>query len=577
MPQFEFKLRHYFKSAFNIRCRNNRKKQRVTHLIFKTKPYQHQLAAFERFKDETYGAIFFEQRLGKAKTTLDIAAHKYRTKNIDSLLLISPNGVHRQWALDAIPEHLPEDVRGEVVLWNTSKIKQKGIRQQLKDLLNYTEGLRILSINIDAVNTSEFKAYANAFFRGHKVMSVVDESSDLSNDKSKRTEAAVKIRKASRFRFILDGTPVAAGPMGLYGQCEFLSPSALGFESFMAFKANYAELVKKDFGERDKKCPDCLGVGHKQGVSCERCWGSGYVGRHRVQVIATHVNEKGETVRHYRNLDELKEKLDKFSMRLTRAECYDLPPKIYQKLYFELTSQQRRHYENLREKYVTELKNGNSVTAAMVLVRYLRLQQVASGFLPSEAELLTCSACHGQDDFCQVCAGVGLVEAPVSKNIEVIDGGNPRLDLLIDQVTKLPGQGVVWAHFDYDIDTVVSALRGLDKRVVQYDGRVSDSAKTEAVRAFQGGEADVFVAKPRSAGRGHDLDQANWTVYYSHGFSLRMRLQSEDRAQSLRKKQSVLYLDLVGTDTVDERIVTALRTGKQLSDIIIGDKAEEWL
>ena len=95
--------------------------------------------------------------------------------------------------------------------------------------------------------------------------------------------------------------------------------------------------------------------------------------------------------------------------------------------------------------------------------------------------------------------------------------------------------------------------------------------------AFQAGHADLFVAKQRSAGRGQDLARAEWSCYYSHGWSLRMRLQSEDRAQSLKKTTSVGYLDLVGVDTVDERIVAALRAGKRLSDTITGDRPEDWL
>ena len=553
---------------------------------FKTVPYAHQLAAFERFKDDRYAAVFFEQRLGKAKLALDIAAHKYRTGTIDSLLIVSPLGVDHQWINDAIPEHLHDNTNYKAFLWRASKVKQKAVRAQLKELLDYRDGLRVLAINVDALDTKEFcdpaSGYAQFFFKGHRVMTVIDESSDIGEARSVRTKKAIRLGRASRARLILDGTPAAAGPLGLFGQCLFLSPEALGFDSFVTFRAHYAELETRDFGDRTRPCPDCKdadgkGTGwHSEGettTKCGRCWGTGLVGKTETKLVKTHL-ENGEKVKSYKNLDELSNKLSKFSIRLTRAECYDLPPKIYNKLYFELQGDQRRIYDDLRERYRAELKSGAVVTVAMALTRLLRLQQVASGFLPSEAKLAPCPECEG--DACLRCEGLGFVVEDDEPKVELL-GVNPRLDLFLTELAKLPGPGIVWAHFNHDVDCVVAAAREAGRMVVQFDGRVNAKDKVTAVLTFQGGEADLFVGKPRSAGRGHDLARAEWVMYYSHGWSLKMRLQSEDRAQSLKKTTSTSYLDLVGVDTVDAKVVAALRAGKRLSDTIIGDKMEDWL
>ena len=561
--------------------------------MFKIAPWKHQADSFERFKDRPYAALFLEQRLGKTAVALAIAAHKYLRGEIDSLLIIAPNDVHYQWIKDAIPEHL--SVPYQAVLWRASKIKQVGIRKQLKELLAYKDGLRILAINIDALDTKEFNdkeaGYANFFFKGHRVMAVLDESSDISEMKSTRTKMAIKIGRASRVRLILDGTPATAGPMGLYGQCEFLTPAALGFDSFVTFRAHHAELEVRDFGDRIRACPDCKETpSAKKGtgwisasvagnndveVKCRRCWGSGMVGKTETKLIKTH-EVNGEKVKLYKNLDELNAKLARFSVRLTRAEAYDLPPKIYNKLYFELEGDQKRVYEDLRNRYRAELGSGAIVTVPMVLTRYLRLQQVASGFLPSESVAESCQ-CAGTDADCPWCEGLGYVVKEDAPRVEVLKE-NPRLKVFLDDVLKKQsGPGIVWAHFNHDIDELVKLGRNAGRAVVQFDGRVTPKDKATAVSAFQGGEADLFVAKPRSAGRGHDLARAEWVAYYSHGWSLRMRLQSEDRAQSLKKTSPVSYLDLVGVDTVDEKIVTALRAGRRLSDVITGDRMEEWL
>lgn len=530
---------------------------------FKTEPYKHQLDAFNRFKDSQYFALFFEQRVGKSKTVIDIAAEKYRTGEIDSLLVIAPNGVHRQWTADALPEHMPDDTNYRAELWNAQKVKQVGVKERLRALLSHV-GLRVLSVNIDAIQTEEFKGYANAFFRGHRVMTVVDESSDIASEKATRTKMAWRIGRKSRVRALLDGTPVAAGPLGLYGQCEFLGPATLGFTSYFAFKAHFAELKRCDFGERDKPCPECKKTGVVNGVRCPRCFGNKFIGRNQASVVQG-----------YQNLPELKRRLAPFAMRVLRSQCHDLPPKIYEKIYFDLAPETTRFYQQLRDKFVAELKSGIRITAPMVLTRYLRLQQVSSGFVPVGVSVSPCPLCDGSDLLCEACEGLGVVETG-EEHYEPT-GPNSRLEAFRGAIAKLEGQGVVWCKFNYDVDSVVAMGQETGRRVVQYDGRIGASEKAQAVTAFQGGKADWFVAKPRSAGRGHDLAVANWTVYYSHDWSLRMRLQSEDRAQSLKKTDSVLYLDLVATDTVDDKIVNALRERKRISDMITGDNPEKWL
>ena len=540
--------------------------------VFKTTPYEHQLRDYERFKDEEFFGLLYEQRCGKTKVALDITAHKFRRGEIDSLLVIAPNGVHYQWIQDAIPEHLPDDVAARCFLWRSGHQHRVYAKKQLAELLVYQKGLRVLAVNVDAILTTDLRAYLTEFFRGHRVMTVVDESCDIANRTAKRTEMALKIGRRSRVRVILDGTPVAAGPLGLFSQCDFLSPDALGFRSFYAFQARYAELETRDVGDRTKNCPDCLGeppgsekrpVATRDGV-CKRCWGSGLVGKQQIK-----------TVKRYMNVEELQGTLAAFSSRVLRTDCQDLPPKVFQKIYFELAGEERRVYDDLREKFQAQLKSGGIVTADMVLTRYLRLQQVSSGYLPIEAAATECTACHGTDPECEICEGIGYVVSELEQVSEVV--GKSRRQAFSDAVKNLPGQGIVWCKFDHDVDSVMAEAARLDKTVGRYDGHVKGNDRAETVRNFQAKKLDWFVSKPRAGGRGLELSTADWICYYSHDWSLRFRLQSEDRAQSLKKKTGVLYLDLSAVDTVDDKIIAALREGKNLSDLITGDRPEKWL
>ncbi|RQP10234.1 MAG: ATP-dependent helicase, partial [Microbacteriaceae bacterium] len=66
-------------------------------------------------------------------------------------------------------------------------------------------------------------------------------------------------------------------------------------------------------------------------------------------------------------------------------------------------------------------------------------------------------------------------------------------------------------------------------------------------------------------------------IYYSNSFKLIDRLQSEDRAHRIGQDNSVLYIDLVAEDTVDEKVVEALRNKFNVASQITGDRLKEWL
>ena len=66
-------------------------------------------------------------------------------------------------------------------------------------------------------------------------------------------------------------------------------------------------------------------------------------------------------------------------------------------------------------------------------------------------------------------------------------------------------------------------------------------------------------------------------VYYANSFDLEHRIQSEDRAHRLGQKNKVLYIDLISPNTIDEKIVKALRQKIDLGAKVLGEEAREWL
>lgn len=247
----------------------------------------------------------------------------------------------------------------------------------------------------------------------------------------------------------------------------------------------------------------------------------------------------------FKNLDQLSEIVATICSRVTKEEALDLPPKIYTKRYFNLSAEQRRIYKGLKEDFMVFLDNGDMITAPLVITQMLRLQQVTCGYVPSD----DCEKLHHLPE-------------------------NPRLKLLLDTLSDVEGQAIIFARFRQDIDQI---CRELGEHAVRYDGAVKGPARAEARKRFQAGDVRFFVGNPAAAGTGLTLHAAKTVIYYSNSFNLEHRLQSEDRAHRIGQNHSVRYIDLVAQGTLDSYIVSALRRKLNIASQITGDKIREWL
>lgn len=66
-------------------------------------------------------------------------------------------------------------------------------------------------------------------------------------------------------------------------------------------------------------------------------------------------------------------------------------------------------------------------------------------------------------------------------------------------------------------------------------------------------------------------------IYYSNSYDLEIRLQSEDRAHRIGQTKSVTYIDLVSPDTIDEKVLDALRSKVSLAGKVLGEEVKGWL
>jgi SNF2 family DNA or RNA helicase len=147
---------------------------------------------------------------------------------------------------------------------------------------------------------------------------------------------------------------------------------------------------------------------------------------------------------------------------------------------------------------------------------------------------------------------------------------------LLEETT---GKAIIWARFRKDIQLISEALEEeYPGQTVLYYGDVSSDDRSKAMKDFQeDNKIRFFVGTQAAGGTGLTLTAASTVVYYSNTFSLEDRLQSEDRAHRIGQKNTVTYFDIEAVDTVDKRIIAALRMKKDIANLITKDPLIDWI
>ena len=472
---------------------------------FKTQPYEHQLKALTMSWDKEYFAYFMEMGTGKSKVLIDNIAMLYDKGKINGALIVAPKGVVGTWYLNQIPDHLPNHIEHKNVLWKPNITRKQNLR--LKSLFETGTDLHILIMNVEAFSTTKGCEFAKKFLDSHRTLMAVDESTTIKNPDAKRTKNICNLSILSKYRRILTGSPVTKSPLDLYKQCDFLKEELLGHGSYYTFRTRYAIMKTANFGGKS------------------------------IQIVVG-----------YKNLNELSEKLRPFSYRVLKDDCLDLPDKIYMKRSVQLSLEQKKVYEQMKQMALAEM-NGKMMSTATVLTQLMRLHQITCGHFTA-------------DD--------GSIQKIKSN----------RLDELMDVLEEIEGKVVIWAHYQNDVETIVEHLKKKygDNSIVDYYGRTRPENRQSNIDNFQKDEGcRFFIGTPATGGYGITLTQASNVIYYSNGYDLEKRMQSEDRAHRIGQKKTVTYVDIIAEETVDTKIVKSLRKKIDIASKVMGEELRDWI
>ena len=543
------------------------------------KLFEHQKLARNKFKDLDEIALFFEMGCGKSVTSLSIMIDKYKEGKIDSLLIVAPNDVHKQWFDDLCNEDalLSQILEQENVPCTGQIIGGRGGQKQFYDFDDDGK-LHIVCVNIDTFSQPHKWEVIVDWVNKNKTAIIIDEATSIKNPNSKRSQRmlyefndVMKKRNTVLFsgkkpntsvRCVLTGTPVSNGPMDLWSIMEFIKPNYFGrnYYSFMNYYGMHTKL-KLDTGQQIsvlltektwhgiKGCKD-----YAEAFNTFGCSEDTYMT----------VMHQDHYIGPYKHADELKQLLEPVAVFAKLTDCVDMPPVHYITKEVPLSDAQKACYNDMKHDLLATYDD-NVATAKNKLVVTLRLQQIASGFImghkevnPEDLELPCWSDVESADEY------------DVTPD-EVIWLGdtNPKLEQLKRDVAELDKPLLILTRFSAEAAKIYDILKD-DYSCMLFTGWKT----TGSIEKFKAGEFQIMVANTTKIARGFNLQIAHTTIYYSNTFSMELRQQSEFRTFRMGQKYPCTYIDYVSCE-VDKTIADALRLKKGLLEYIRDKSIEE--
>lgn len=492
---------------------------------YKTHPKQHQSEYIRNYAALPSAMLAAEMGTGKTWMAINNIAIWREAKACDTVIIFAPNGVTTNWVNLEIPKHMPDHIARRVCEYRPTPAGRKYFESMFHpDSYNL---LRIVLFNWESLqHKSSFADVTRLAMSAKQLAIILDESDCIKNPDSVRFKNLDKIAWKAKWKRTMTGTAINNSPFDFWAQYTFLNDSIFNGASYYGFKATYGKMLTV----HHPMIANLLakrGIDPKSKLALSKC----------PQILDK--DDFGRPI--YRNLDKLAKIVAPITYIARKADCLDLPPKIYSTIQFELTPQQMAYYNKAQRELQLEIEAGVDVLTKLTSLG--KLAQITSGYFIHKGS-----------------------EEPVR-----IEGGNPKLALLKEEVERIIAaceKVIIWARFKIEIGDIANELRSIGANVVEYHGSITKQNREAAIAEFESGAANVFLATQSAAGVGLTLNAASNTIYYSNDFSYRKRAQSEDRNHRIGQTKSVRYVNIVGIGTVDEYTARAIEAKRDIADLM---------
>lgn len=487
----------------------------------KLTPFRHQVIGIEKLVKDPIVALFDEMGSGKSFQVITAAQILFELGIIDKVLIIAPASVRTVWYdpdFGEIHKHLWEGFPAAIYEFHSS-VRMWGVTEPK------TKKLQFMISNYEFVRSSDRLDQLLPYCT-EKTLLVLDESSAVKNYKAKQTIASLKLRRACGRVVILNGTPISNSPADLYSQCNILDPLILGYKTYFHFRSRHAIL-------------------------------GGWMNKVIIKWV---------------DIEVIQQKLAPYVLRRLKIDCIDLPDKLDSVVMtVPMSSPTWKVYQEMKNEMVAWLTETSVSSASQAIVKSIRLAQITSGFLGGVEEVLN-------ED--------GAIEY---QPIAIKEVGREKLDFFLswlnDQLDVDPNIKIlIWCRFRAEVKRLFEELEVKYPKISlgKIWGGQSKEEREDALKLLNPltmpSGPTLVIGTPSSGSMGLNLTGAHIVFYLSNDFSLKTRLQSEDRVHRPGQIHNVSYYDMIATGpngqkTIDHTVVRALKNKQNLADFT----TSQWL
>ena len=341
---------------------------------------------------------------------------------------------------------------------------------------------------------------------------VADEIHRSKDPKSKQTRALWAATGDADVRFALTGTPIANNVLDLWPILHWLSPSE--WPSKTRWIDRMVDTMMNAFG-------GMIVIGVKPHMT-----------------------------------DEFYAAINPRMRRMLKARVLPwLPPVLKERRDVEMSTKQKKAYEQMRELMIAELEGGEAVVAPSPLTQTTRLLQFASSF-----------------------AEMTVDEITGESRVKLI-GPSCKVDALMDDI----------ANGDFGDDSV--AVCAVSRQLIELlseemtkakiphgliTGAQDEDERQQAVDDFQSGKIKWVLFTAQAGGVGITLTAARRLVMLQRPWSLVDHKQAMDRVHRIGSEihDSIVIMDYVTEGTIEERVIDVLDTKADNFEQIVRDKTQ---
>lgn len=453
---------------------------------FLRKPFSHQLDAIEFALNNPKFLLADEQGLGKTKSCIDSETIRVQQGGEGKcLILCGINGSKWNWEREVKNNsYLTACVLG-------SRINKKGravVGSTLDKISDLMRSEHFLITNMETLRDDCFLRSVQALLKSGYIQTLIfDEIHRCGNPQSQQGKGLLSLSAPNMVA--ISGTPILNSPMDAFAVLKWLGKET---HSMTAFKKHYC--ILGGFG--------------------------------------------GNEILGYKNMAELKNRIQEIELRRLKVDCLDLPPKVYTNESLEMSAAQRRIYNevlmDLRANIDKIKLSPNPLT------QILRLRQ-ATGW-------------------------TGVLSSGVDSSIKF-----ERAEQIVEEVTENGGKCLIFSNWVEILNPLIKQLQKYNPAIMT--GQFKKDVVSQIDKFQNDPSCKLCIGTIGFMGTAHTLTAANTVIFLDEPWNKGTKEQAEDRAHRIGTKGTTNIITLRCRDTVDERVARIIETKGMFADFLVDGKS----